>query len=97
MISSVMPATLMSICSAGDALAGAGDLEVHVAEVIFVTEDVAENREILAFEDQAHGDAGDRALQRNAGVHHRQRAAADGGHRRRAVALGDVADRTRIV
>ena len=56
----------------GDALAGAGDLEVHVAEMVLVTEDVADHREILAFEDQAHGDAGDRARQRNAGVHHRE-------------------------
>ena len=47
----------------GDALAGAGDLEVHVAEMILVAEDVADHREVLAFEDQAHGDAGDRALQ----------------------------------
>ena len=28
------------------------------------------HREVLAFEDQAHGDARDRALQRHAGVHH---------------------------
>ena len=41
----------------GDAFGRAGDLEVHVAEVILVTQDVGEDREILAFEDQAHGDA----------------------------------------
>ena len=57
---------------AGDAFGRAGDLEVHVAEVILVAEDVADNREVLAFEDQAHGDAGDRALQGNAGVHQRE-------------------------
>ena len=45
----------------GDALLGAGDLEVHVAEVVLVAEDVGEHREALAFLDQAHGDAGDRA------------------------------------
>ena len=68
----MIPATLDVHLQAGDAFAGAGDLEVHVAEMIFVAQDVAENREILAFEDQAHGDTGDRALQRNARVHHRQ-------------------------
>ena len=57
----------------GDAVAGAGDLEVHIAEMVLVAEDIANHREILAFEDQAHGDARDRALQRNAGVHHRER------------------------
>ena len=62
--------------------ASAGDLEVHVAEVILVAEDVADHREVLAFEDQAHGDARHRALQRNAGVHHAERAAAHRRHRR---------------
>ena len=62
MISSVMPAILMSICSEVMPSLGAGDLEVHVAEMILVAEDVGEHREVLAFEDQAHGDARDRAL-----------------------------------
>jgi hypothetical protein len=52
-----MPAILMSICSEVTPSLGAGDLEVHVAEVILVAEDVGEHREALAFEDEAHGDA----------------------------------------
>jgi hypothetical protein len=44
----------------GDAVFGAGHLEVHVAEVIFVAQDVGEHGEAVAFEDQAHGDAGHR-------------------------------------
>ena len=44
----------------GDAFASAGDLEVHVAQMILVAEDVADDGKILAFEDQAHGDSGDR-------------------------------------
>ena len=44
----------------GDAAVRAGDLEVHVAEMILVAEDVGEHGEALAFLDQAHGDAGDR-------------------------------------
>ncbi len=43
MISSVMPAILMSICSDGDAVFGAGHLEVHVAQVIFVTQNVGQH------------------------------------------------------
>ena len=46
----------------------------------------------LLVHDQAHRDAGDRRLERHAGVHHRQRAAADRRHRRRAVRLEDVGD-----
>ena len=72
MISSVMPRDLDVHLQRGDAVRCAGDLEVHVAEVILVAEDVADHREVLAFEDQAHGDARDRALQRNAGVHQRE-------------------------
>src|SRR5436190_2765815 len=76
----------------GDALGRAGDLEVHVAEMILVAEDVADHREILAFEDQAHRDSADRTGERNARVHHAQGSAADRGHRRGAVALGDVGE-----
>jgi hypothetical protein len=49
----------MSICSEVMPSVGAGDLEVHVAEMILVAEDVGQHREALAFLDQAHGDAGD--------------------------------------
>ncbi|KTT91493.1 hypothetical protein NS44R_14805, partial [Mammaliicoccus sciuri] len=76
----------------GDALVGAGDLEVHVAEMILVAEDVRQHREALTLEDQAHGDTGGRPLQRHAGVHQRQRSAADRSHRGRAVRLGDLGD-----
>ena len=44
----------------GDTVVGAGDLEVHVAEVILVAEDVGEHGELFAFEDEAHGDTGHR-------------------------------------
>ena len=76
---------------AGDALRRARHLEVHVAQMILVAQDVAEHREVLAFQDQAHRDAADRALDRHARVHQAQRTAADRRHRRRAVALRDVA------
>ena len=73
----------------GHALVGAGDLEVHVAQMILVAEDVGQHGKAVAFLDQTHGDAGDVRLQRRAGVHQRQAAAAHRGHRRRAVGLGD--------
>jgi hypothetical protein len=40
------PSTLMSICKGGDALRRAGDLEVHVAVVIFLAGDVGEDDEL---------------------------------------------------
>src|SRR3954468_8352547 len=81
----------------GDALLGTGDLEVHVAEMVLVTEDVGENRETLVFEDQAHRDARGRPLQRHAGIHQRERSAADRSHRGRAVRLGDLRHHARGV
>ena len=75
-----------------DAVVGTGDLEVHVAEVILVTEDVGQHGELVAFLDQAHRDTGDRRLDRHAGVHQREAGAADRRHRARAVGLGDLGD-----
>ena len=76
----------------GDAALGAGDLEVHVAEVVLDAGDVGQDDVVLALLDQAHRDPGDRALDRHAGVHQRQRGAAHRGHRGGAVGLEDVRD-----
>ena len=46
----------------------------------------------VALLDEAHRDAGHRGLDRDAGVHQRERAAADRGHRGGAVGLEDVGD-----
>src|SRR5678816_935218 len=48
---------------------GPGHLEVHVAEVVLGAQDVGEHRDLVAFLDQAHGDAGARRLHRDAGIH----------------------------
>ena len=53
----------------GDAFFGTGHLEVHVTQVVFVTQDIGQHGKTVAFLDQAHGDSGDRRLDRNAGVH----------------------------
>ena len=76
----------------GDALARAGDLEVHVAVVVLGAGDVGEDGVLVAFLHEAHRDAGDRTLERDARLHQRERGAADGGHRRRSVRLEDVGD-----
>src|SRR6476469_5220904 len=74
----------------GDALVGAGDLEVHVAEVILDAGDVGEDDVVVALLDEAHGDARDRLADRHAGIHQRQRRSADRRHRGGAVGLEDV-------
>src|SRR5918993_169915 len=75
-----------------DALLRSGHLEVHVAEVILVAENVGQDRIALTLEDEAHGDARHRTAQRHARIHQGERGAADGGHGRGAVRLGDLAD-----
>ena len=82
----------------GDALLGARDLEVHVAQVILGAEDVGEDRVRSSFLDQSHRDAGNRRVNRHARIEQRERAAAHTRHRRRAVRLehvGDDANRVR--
>ncbi len=74
----------------GDAGFRTCNLEIHVAEVIFVAQNVGQNGKIIAFEDQAHRDAAHRTFDRNAGIHHGEAAAADRCHRARAVGLGNV-------
>ena len=54
-------------------VACSGDLEVHVAEVIFGSLDVGQDRVVVAFLDEAHRDPGDRSLDRHAGVHQGER------------------------
>ena len=44
----------------GDPVLGAGDLEVHVAEVVLDAGDVGEHDVVVALLDQPHRDAGDR-------------------------------------
>ena len=55
----------------GDAVARAGDLEVHVAEVVLDAEDVGQHRDAVPLLDEPHGDPGHRRLDRHAGVHQR--------------------------
>ena len=54
------PVILMSIWSAVMPCVGAGDLEVHVAEVVLDARDVGEDDVVVALLDQAHRDAGHR-------------------------------------
>jgi hypothetical protein len=66
--------------------------------VILGALDVGEDDVVVALLDEAHRDAADGCLDRHAGVHQRERRAADRAHRRRAVRLerlGDDADRVR--
>ena len=75
-----------------DAVARAGDLEIHVAVVIFGARDVGQNGVLVAFLHQAHRDAAHgRGLDRNAGIHQGERSAANGRHRAGTVGFQDVA------
>ena len=78
----------------GHALLGTGHLEVHVAQVIFIAQDVGQHGELVAFLDQAHGDTRHVTLDWHTGIHQRQAAAADRCHRRRTIGLGDFRHQT---
>ncbi len=64
----------------GDAFARAADLEVHVAEVIFFTQDVGDEHLLVALLNEAHRDARHGGGDRHARGHEAQRAATGAGH-----------------
>ncbi len=74
-----------------------GDFEIHIAQVIFDALDIGQDDVLLAFLDQAHGHAGDRGLDRHAGVHQGQGGTADGSHRGRAVGRQHFGDQAQGV
>ena len=66
----------------GNTVGGTGYFEVHVTQVVFITQDVGQHREAVGFFDQTHGDTRHVGFHRNACVHHGQAATADRCHRR---------------
>src|ERR1051326_740349 len=66
----------------GDAVARARDFEVHVAIVIFSARDVGQDRVLVAFHHESHRHASDRRFEGHTRIHQRERATANGGHRR---------------
>ena len=62
-----------------DAFGGAGDFEVHVADMIFQALDIGQNGVFFAVSDHAHGDTGNRPFDRHTAVHQRQCGGADTG------------------
>ena len=53
----------------GDALLGASDLKVHIAEMVLVAKDVRQHHVVLTFLDQAHGDPGRWSPERHTRIH----------------------------
>src|SRR5450830_2071940 len=78
----------------GHTFGGTGYLEVHVAQVIFVAQDVGQDGELLAFFNQAHGDTGNRCLHWHTSVHQCQGSTADRSHGAGTVGLGDFRHNT---
>ena len=77
---------------AGDAVAGAGDFEVHVAAVVFAAEDVGDEEFFAGGGEEADGDAGNGGFDGDAGIHEGEGADADGGHGGGTVGAHDVGD-----
>ena len=73
----------------GNPRPGTGHLEIHVPVVIFIPQDIRENRHFLSLFDQTHGDPGHRAFDLNAGIHEGQRSAAHRSHGGGAVGFQD--------
>jgi len=78
----------------GHTFGGTGYFEVHVAQVVFVTQDVGQDGELLAFFNQTHGDTGNRCLHRYTSVHQSQGSTADRSHGAGTVGLSDFRHHT---
>ena len=70
----------------------AGDLEIHIAVVIFGARDVGEDGVLVAFLHQTHRHAAHMRGERHAGIHQRERRAANGRHGAGTVRFQNVAD-----
>ena len=66
----------------GDTIAATGNFKVHVAQVIFVTQNVRQNNKAFAFFDQTHCDTRNSGFDRHACIHQGQRCTTNGSHRR---------------
>ena len=71
-----------------------GNFEVHIAQVVFITQDVGQYGEFVVVQNQTHRDTGDVCFQRHTGRQQAQAAAADRSHRRRTVGLGNFGNNT---
>jgi hypothetical protein len=72
------PAGFKVKLNAGDAIARAGDLEVHLAEEVFLADDVGDvNDGAIVFGKATDGNACTRGLDGHTRIHERKAAAAD--------------------
>ncbi|CCK04988.1 Spidroin 1 [Cronobacter sakazakii 701] len=72
-----------------DTFTGTGYFEVHVAQVVFITQNIGQYDKVFAFFHQTHRNTRDSGFNRHARVHQRQRSATHGSHGRRTIGFGD--------
>src|SRR5690606_4045480 len=77
-----------------NAIGSTSHLEVHVAQVIFITQNIGQHREAIAFLHQTHGNTGHRRLHRHTGIHQRQTGATHRSHGRRTIGFRDFRHHT---
>ena len=64
----------------GDTIGGTSNFEIHIAQVIFIPQNVRQNSEPVALFNQPHSNTSDGAWQRDTRVHHSQGATTNGSH-----------------
>ena len=73
----------------GHAFGCTGYFKVHIAQVVFIAQNIGQNGKFVIVQNQTHGDTGNVCFQRHTGRQQAQAAAADGSHRGRAVGFGN--------
>jgi hypothetical protein len=74
------PANLEIQLDSGDPVYGSGDFEIHIAIMVFITNDVGQQGPGIAFLDQPNRNPGYRTLDLDAGIHQAERGSANGRH-----------------
>ena len=72
-----------------DAVGGTGHFKVHVAQMIFVAQDIGQDRKATGIFDEAHGNTGHVSFHGYTCVHQGQTATAHRSHGRRTIGLCD--------
>ena len=77
-----------------DTVTGTRYFEVHIAQVVFVAQNVRQNNVVVALFHQTHCDTCNGGFNWHACIHQRQRGTTHGSHRRGTVGFGDFRHHT---
>ena len=74
-----------------------GDFEIHITEVIFITQDIGQHGETIVLKYETHRNTRDRRFQGDPGIHQRQTGTTHRCHRRRPIRFRNFGHNARCI